>query len=137
MSDPSVVPTPRPVLGPYDAEFWRHVHAQRLCLQRCAHCGAFRYPPGPACADCLSPDARWTPVCGAGTILSWAVFHRTYLPAYPSPYNVIAVRLEEGPILVSNLQGETPPGDWIGRAVRLVYAAMPDGFVLPRFVLAR
>ena len=63
------------------------------------------------------------------------VFHRQYLPAYPAPYNVVAVRLDEGPLMVSNLEGPVPEGSWIGRRVRLTYAEMPDGAVLPRFVL--
>jgi uncharacterized OB-fold protein len=63
------------------------------------------------------------------------VFHRQYLQAYPAPYNVIAVRLDEGPVMISNLQGDAPDGSWIGRRVRLVYAEMPDAAVLPRFTL--
>jgi uncharacterized OB-fold protein len=58
------------------------------------------------------------------------------LPAYPPPYNVIAVRLAEGPIMISNLEGDAPEGSWIGHIVRLIYVPMPDAFILPRFVLA-
>jgi uncharacterized OB-fold protein len=64
------------------------------------------------------------------------VFHRHYLPAYPPPYNAVAVRLEEGPTMISNLEGAMPGEDSIGRAVRLVYATMPDGMILPRWALA-
>lgn len=134
MAEPTSIPaTPRPVLGLHDGPFWDHVRARAMALQRCDGCGAFRHPPGPACPACLSPSSHWAPVSGEGTILSWAVFHRQYLPAYPAPYNVIAVRLREGPVMISNLVGEPPPGSWIGTAVRVVYATMPDGFVLPRF----
>jgi len=67
--------------------------------------------------------------------MSWVIFHRTYLPAYPAPYNAITVRLDEGPVMVSNLEGPTPAGSWIGERVRLCYSVMPDGMVLPRFEL--
>jgi len=130
---PAIPATPRPVLGLRDGAFWDSVRAGAMALQRCDACGAFRYPPGPACPTCLSSSAQWVPVSGAGTVLSWVVFHRQYLPAYPQPYNVIAVRLQEGPVMISNLVGDPPPGSWIGTAVRLVYATMPDAFVLPRF----
>ena len=73
---------------------------------------------------------------GDATILSWEIFHRQYLPAYPAPYNIIAVRLAEGPVMISNLEGTQPDGSWIGQAVRLVYVEMPDGMILPRFTLA-
>ena len=68
-------------------------------------------------------------------IISWTIFHKQYLPAYPAPYNVIAVRLQEGPVLISNLVGDSPPGSWINSDVYLIYSTMPDGIVLPRFRL--
>jgi uncharacterized OB-fold protein len=133
---PAPAATPKPVRGHHDGPMWESIRQHRFSLQRCGSCGTFRYPPGPLCAECLSEEAEWVPAQGGGEILSWVIFHRQYLPAYPAPYNVIAVRLDEGPIMMSNLEGETPEGSWIGRRVRLVHATMPDGAVLPRFVLA-
>jgi len=129
--------TPTRVMGLYDAPLWNSLKEDHLLrLQRCSHCGAFRYPPGPTCHACLSVDCEWTPVSGGGEIVSWVIFHKQYLPAYPAPYNVIAVRLDEGPVLISNLEGVVPEGSWIGRRVRLMPVDMADGVVLPRFVLA-
>ncbi len=128
----TIVQTPRRVIGLYDAPMWDSIQARGMKLQRNTATGAFQYPPGPA----LVGEQEWVPVSGQGTILSWVVFHRQYLPAYPPPYNAIAVRLAEGPIMISNLEGPAPEGSWIGRSVRLVYVTMPDGVVLPRFELA-
>ncbi len=127
--------TPPPVLGLYDGPMWRSIHERRMALQHCQDCGAWQYPPGPGCPACGSEALAWEALSGAGTILSWVIFHRQYLPAYPAPYNVIAVRLAEGPVMISNLDGAAPEGSWIGRPVMLRYAEMPDGAVLPRFVL--
>lgn len=127
--------TPKAVLGFYDTRFWESVTARSTELQRCDRCGTFRYPPGPACPECLAAEATWVPISGKGTIISWVVFHRQYFPAYPPPHNVIAVRLVEGPLMIANLEGRQPEGSWIGQPVSLVYATMPDDFVLPRFVL--
>lgn len=137
MTTPQNLPaaTPRPVMGLYDAPLWESVRARKLALQQCAACGTFRYPPGPTCAQCLSTEHVWTPLRGGAEIMSWVVFHRGYLPAYPPPYNVIAVKLDEGTMMVSNLEGATPEGSWIGRRVALTYVTMPDGVVLPRFCL--
>lgn len=128
--------TPPAVLGLYDTPMWESIRARRMCLQRCRACGAWQYPPGPGCVQCGGEDQEWAPLSGQATVLSWAVFHRQYLPAYPAPYNVVAVRLAEGPVMISNLEGEPPEGSWIGAKVRLTYADMPDGAVLPRFALA-
>jgi uncharacterized OB-fold protein len=85
------------------------------------------------CHVCLSPKAEWKSVSGAGEILSWVIFHKQYLPAYPAPYNVIAVKLDEGPTIVSNLVHNPSDDAVIGRRVRLVIVAMDDGVALPRF----
>ena len=129
--------TPARVLGLYDLPFWKYLNEDgEFRLQCCRECGAFRYPPGPVCHECLSPDHEWKQVSGKGEILSLIVFHKQYLPEYPAPYNVIAVRLEEGPILISNLAEDVPQQSPIGRSVRLSLARMDDGVTLPRFVLA-
>ena len=130
-------PIPPRVLGLYHADFWSHLREhRRIHLQRCAGCGAFRYPPGPVCHACLSPAFAWEAVAGTGEILSYVIFHRQYLPAYPAPYNVIAVRLDEGPIMMSNLEGRMPGRSDIGRRVMSVPVVFDDGDVLPRFSLA-
>lgn len=130
--------TPPRVMGLYDPPMWELAsETGRLHLQCCRDCGTWRYPPGPACPSCLSPAAEWKPVSGEGELLSWIMFRKQYLPAYPAPYNVIAVRLDEGPTVISNLVEDPPDGARIiGRRVRLVMAAMADGVALPRFALA-
>lgn len=127
--------TPQPVMGLYDRPLWEGIRQQEMRLQCCSECGTFRYPPGPTCQACLSSAYEWRAVEGEGAVLSWVIFQRQYLPAYEAPYNVIAVRLDEGPVVISNLEGEAPHGSWIDRRVRLVYRTMPDGAILPRFVL--
>lgn len=128
--------TPHPVLGLFDPPMWDSIRAHDFKLQQCSDCEAFRYPPGPTCSHCLSTSYEWKAPSGQGEIYSWVIFHRGYLPAYPPPYNVISVKLDEGPIMVSNLEGPVPEGSWIGKRVSLCYATMPDGVVLPRFKLA-
>lgn len=129
------VAVPQPVMGLYDEPLWKSISERRLQLQCCTDCGHFRYPPGPACPACLSERAEWREVSGYGTILSWVVFHKQYLPFYPPPYNVLAVRLEEGPIMISNLSGVTPTESWIGKRVKIVYETVAKDMVLPRFTL--
>ena len=129
-------PFPAPVLTLYDRPMWASITARRMKLQCCAACGDFFYPPGPSCPNCLSLDYEWREISGNAEILSRVIFHRQYLPAYPAPYNVIAVKLAEGPIMISNLEGEPPSGSWIGAPVRITYVEDGHGAVLPRFVLA-
>jgi uncharacterized OB-fold protein len=116
----------QPVTTLYDAPMWQSIARERMELPQCSHCGAFRYPPGPICAECNSLDYRWTEISGAGRILSWVIFHRQYFDDYPPPYNAIAVRLAEGPIVVSNLVGAAPAGSWIDAEVVMTYHRHQD-----------
>ncbi|MEF2557380.1 OB-fold domain-containing protein [Aurantimonas sp. C2-5-R2] len=134
MSTQATIPTP--IGGLYHDEMWASIKCERFELQQCTECSAFRYPPGPACPHCLSLKFICSPVSGKAEILSWVIFHKSYLESYPAPYNVIAVRLKEGPTMVSNLVGPLPSGSWIGRAVDLVYDKVADGTILPRFRLS-
>jgi uncharacterized OB-fold protein len=109
------------VLGIDDAPMWESINRGRMELQQCDACGDFVYPPAPVCPKCLSSHQTWTPVSGRGIIMSWVVFHRKYFDDHPPPYNSTAVRLEEGPIIISQLQGPEPEGSWIGRPVALGY----------------
>ena len=114
----------RPVIGLYDGPMWSSIKACEM-----------RYPPGSCCTSCLSPDFAWQKLGWWCKILSWAVFYRGYLPGYPPPYNCIAVRLNEGPVMISNLEGPKPKGNWIGRYLQLCYVDAADGCVLPCFRL--
>jgi uncharacterized protein len=129
--------TPPRILGLYDRPMWdKLAETGRLHLQCCSECGTWRYPPGPACQACLSPEAEWKPVSGGGELLSWVMFRKSYLPEYPAPYNVIAVRLDEGPTIISNLVDDPQDGQGlIGARVRMEIVAMEDGVPLPRFVV--
>lgn len=127
--------TPARVLALYDRPMWEFLDQEgQLRLQCCSECGAWRYPPGPACPECMSPDFEWRPVSGQGEIVSWVMFHKDYLPEYKAPYNIVAVRLAEGPMMISNLV-ENPTKNVIGRKVRLKIVSMDDGVNLPRFEL--
>ena len=126
---------PRRVLGLYDQRFWKHVDQHQLSLQCCSSCQTFLYPPGPVCPNCLSDQLDWTRISGKASIVSWVIFNRTYLSSYPAPYNVITVKLQEGPLFISNLEGQVPKGSWIGAKVNLIYSEMAEKQYLPRFVL--
>lgn len=123
------------VLGHYDLPMWESIERKAWALQFCPESGKYRYPPSPICPDSLSMNYEWRAISGKGTILSWVIFHRQYFSDIPAPYNCIAVQLDEGPIVVSNLVGDTPEGSWIGQRVEVVYSER-DSYLLPQMKLA-
>jgi uncharacterized OB-fold protein len=126
---------PKPRGGVYEKPFWKFLAKRELRLQTCTACGHVRYPPGPVCPRCLSDGYEWTPVSGRGRIVSWTVFHRQYLPQMPVPYTVISVALEEGPLMIGNIDA---PADALklDMPVALIFedVASPEGdWVIPQW----
>jgi uncharacterized OB-fold protein len=121
------------LFSPYDETMWQSVAAGAMQLQRCASCGRWRYPPGPACPACLATEATWELLSGRGRLLSWTTFHRQYLPAYPAPTTCVAVELAEGPIVIGNVDPTETSKLYIDAPMELIYGTHPDGYALPRF----
>lgn len=127
--------TPR-LTSHYDAPMWDSIGRDRMELQQCGQCGALRYPPGPTCPRCLSTEFAWTPVAGTGRLLSWTTFHRQYLPAYPAPHTVVAVQLDEGPIMIGHVAADVVGRLAVDAPVRIIYVDHADGYRIPSFRLA-
>lgn len=128
---------PAAVGGLLNDKMWRTIEQKAMALPFCSDCERAVYPPAPCCPRCFHFDLPWKKLTGRGRIVSWTRFHRTYLPAYPAPYNVIAVALEEGVVVISNLVGDEPPShEWIGLEVNIVYQQISSDRILPRFELA-
>jgi uncharacterized OB-fold protein len=128
-------PLPRPDM--LTAPFWAAAKQRKLLLQHCPSCGDTRFPPGPVCPHCLASDQDWIEASGKGTLESWIDMHRAYWDGYKDdlPYRVCLVRLEEGPVLVSNLVDKTD-GLRLGAPVKVVFDAVTEDVTLPKFTLA-
>lgn len=133
MTNPT--PKPLPKVDDLTRPFWEAARRHELLLQRCKQCGEYRYPPGFTCPECLSDDLEWVKASGRGTIYTWTVFHKVYHPAFAAeaPYPVIAVELDEGPRMITNIAGLKPEDLEIGMPVEVVFEEMSEEITLPRF----
>jgi len=126
------LPAPDPSMQP----FWEAAKKHKLVVQTCNACGKHHFPPAPSCSNCLSDDQSWTPTGGHGTLESWIDFHHGYWAGFREalPYRVCLVRLDEGPLLISNLpmDGKEPA---LGAGVHAVFDAVTDTVTLPKFEL--
>ncbi len=131
---PKPVPTVTPELEPFFAAARRG----RLVVQRCTHCGTYRFPPRPICSGCLSREAEWTTVSGEGEIFSFNVMHQVYHPGFAAevPYAVVLVKLKEGAKMISNLVGVPPNEIRIGMPVKVMFETVSEEATLPKFVPA-
>ncbi|MGE0223032.1 MAG: Zn-ribbon domain-containing OB-fold protein [Acetobacteraceae bacterium] len=127
---------PLPRLDTTNRPFWEGARQGKLLLQYCKACGDIRFPPSHVCPKCLSSDQDWKESSGKGTLESWIDMHRAYWDGYKGelPYRVCLVRLEEGPIMVSNLVDKTD-NLRMGQPVRAVFDAVTDEVTLPKFTV--
>jgi uncharacterized protein len=127
---------PVPRVDTISQPFWAAAKEGRLLLQHCPSCGDIRFPPGPVCPKCLAGEQDWVESSGNGTLESWVDMHRAYWDGFKGdlPYRVCLVRLEEGPIVVSNLIDKTD-NLRMGAPVRVVFDAVTDDLTLPKFAL--
>lgn len=120
----------------YDVDMWDSIAADAMAIQKCSDCGTFRYPPGAACPICLSLRFDWAPLSGRATVLSWATFHRQYLPAYPAPHTVVAAQLAEGPILIAGIDAAEKVGLQLDAPLQIITRDHPEGYKVPWLTLA-
>jgi len=129
---------PLPGIDPLTQPYWEHARAHRVASQKCNTCGDLHFPPSPVCPACLSSDQGWQVLSGRGTLLTWGRFHRAYWDSFRDdvPYDVCVVKLQEGPLIVSNFAGPAPEGLHMGMPLRAVFDDVTPEVSLVRFVRA-
>ena len=72
---------------------------------------------------------------GQGTVYTWTVFHQVYHPAFAGdvPYAVVAVELEEGLRMVTNLVDCQIEDIVAGMPVEVVFDDVTEQVSLPKF----
>jgi len=121
-------PRPAPVPDAVTAPFWEGCAQRELRIQECQAC-RFRWLPGSVvCPRCWSDAVTWVASAGDGTVVTFAVYHRSYYPAFQLlvPYVVAVVELAEGPRLVSNVVGVAPERVRVGMPVRVEFQLAGD-----------
>lgn len=128
---------PLPTIDALNRPFWENAKARRFVLQACAKCEHVSYPPNPMCPKCLSTELEWRPASGRGVLKSWAVFHRAYWPAFEGdlPYTVCLVRLEEGPLFITNFAKGMKSVPTVGASAHVVFEPITEEITLPQFSL--
>jgi uncharacterized OB-fold protein len=99
---------PRPVLDdPETAGYWAAARRGVLAVCRCGGCGQVLHPPRGICSACHGTDVVWTPVAPRARLVSWTVAEHAVHPAFPVPYTVVLVELDDEPEvrLVGHLPG--------------------------------
>lgn len=110
----------------------------RLTIQRCDDCAAWRHPPRLRCTTCGSGSLSFVRVDGAGSVVDYTVTYRALHPSFAGvvPYAIAVIELHEGPRLLSVVRTDDPEalreGDRVTLAVNefgVPYALLVDSGV--------
>jgi len=133
---------PLPDIGdPLTAPFFAAAARGALAIPRCAGCARFVWYPEPTCPTCGTVP-QWTDVSGRGSLFSWAVVRRPFLPAFADmvPFVTGLVALAEDPgvrvaTLVVGSEPEALVPDAPVRAVfrPLAFPTVEGSVVVPMF----
>lgn len=132
MKQPNV---PEP--DPATAGWWDASREHRLTVQACSSCGGVQHPPRELCVHCgRTEHLELADASGTGVVDSFTVVHRAPVPDLAVPYVIARVRLDEGVICLTRLEGCQPESWTIGDRVVVDWLDLDDGRALPRFVPA-
>jgi uncharacterized OB-fold protein len=93
MPDIGILPVPDRDSVPY----WAALANGTVELQQCDSCGHWTWPPRPICSNCQSDQLSWRPIAGTGSVYSWVITHKAYVPAMTDlvPFTIAVVRIDE------------------------------------------
>ena len=94
-------------------------------IQRCNGCGRHVFYPRALCPQCGSSNLEWVKASGKGSVHSTTVMRRK--PEAGGDYNVCLVDLDEGPRLMSRVEGIAPKDVRIGMPVTARIAKAEEG----------
>jgi uncharacterized OB-fold protein len=133
------------VEDPLTAPFFAGAARGELVVTRCSACERYVWYPAPACPHCEGA-LEWVPVSGNGTLFSWTVVRRAFLPAFEDnvPFVSALVAIDEDPAvrIVSYIVDADPAGlradEPVSAVFRpLTFSTVPDrSVVVPMFVTA-
>jgi acetyl-CoA acetyltransferase/uncharacterized OB-fold protein len=119
---------PLPALDGPDAFYWTSGRDGVLRFQRCSACSGLVHPPLPVCRYCGSDEMGITEVSGRGTVIGVTVNHQRWDPAFPPPFVVASVAIDEDPRVrvVTNLVDVVPEDAAVGMRVRVDFVPVED-----------
>jgi uncharacterized OB-fold protein len=125
------LPSPDPETQP----FWDACREGRFLVRHCNACGRDYFYPRPFCPTCWSDDVEWKEASGRGTLYTYSIVHVNDLPPFNErvPYIAAIVELDEGPRVMTNVEGTPFDQLRIGAAVEVAWKPISDDVTIPVF----
>lgn len=99
-----------------EGEYFDALEQGRFLIQHCGDCGGYVFYPRQLCTHCGSQAVTFVEPNGAGTVYSTTVVRRK--PEFGGDINVALIDLDEGPRMMSRVEGLSPSDVRIGMRVK-------------------
>jgi uncharacterized OB-fold protein len=121
----------RPMVNRDSQFFWEGAAEGELRIQKCNHCGALRFPPGPACQSCDAYDRGHVVAAGTGTVFSYVVHRHPPVPGKELPIVIALIDLDEGVRMVGEVVDVADTEVRIGMRLHVDFNRVDDELTLP------
>lgn len=112
--------------------FWAAAKQGTLLIGYCQACQDAHYYPRTFCPHCHSEDVQLQPSTGLGEVYTYSVMR------HGTPYVIAFVKLDDGPIIMTNIVDCDVEQVSIGQRVRVVFKETTDAeIVVPCFTVIR
>ncbi|MGV0714280.1 OB-fold domain-containing protein [Mycolicibacterium sp. XJ662] len=113
--------------------FWQAAAEHRLVVRGCEVCGAKLHLPKSYCHHCGSWEAGWHDVRPTGSVYSWTVVRHAIHEAFPTPYTIVLVQLDDHPTIrfIGRLAGAAALS--VGMPMRVCFEDIKPGVTLPQW----
>ena len=118
--------------------FWDGCKEGRFLIRHCNTCGEDHFYPRPFCPTCWSDDVAWKEASGRATLYTFSIVHQNDLPPFGErvPYVAAIVELEEGPRVMTNIEGVEHDALRIGMPLVVDYKPISDDVTIAVFTQA-
>lgn len=131
----TTVPRPLPAPDTDSRAYWTGGERGELLIQRCSQCAYLIHPPTGFCPRCESRAVAFAPMSGRGTVRSYTVVHKQWMPGLQVPYVValIALAEQDDVLLPTNIVDCDPESVRIDMKVKVRFEQAEDLWI-PLFV---
>ncbi|MEE2030843.1 MULTISPECIES: Zn-ribbon domain-containing OB-fold protein [Rhodococcus] len=115
-----------PTVDEATAPYWDAAKQGKLLIAKCGECDKVHHYPRPFCPFCWSEDVTAVEASGRGTLYTYSTVYVNDLHPFKSrlPYVAALVELEEGPRVMTNIEGCEPDELEVGMAVEVAFRSL-------------
>ncbi|WP_102142139.1 Zn-ribbon domain-containing OB-fold protein [Mycobacterium hubeiense] len=117
-----------PTIDSASEPYWEAARQGRLLIAECTACGKVHHYPRPFCPYCWSEDVHPVQAKGTGTLYTYSTVYVNDLAPFKDrlPYVAAIVELDEGPRLMTTIEGADPGGLRVGMPVAAAFRPVDE-----------